>query len=349
MEHNYQTIEERLAKVPPDIRAAITSTDVAEKVQNIARSHNLHIDQMDELFDETGLMMLGLTKTSEFVGNIATRLNVPREKAAEIAGNVNEKIFAPIRESLKKIHGVDGEGSAPAGAPSAAPLPPQTPRAAPAPPSPTAPAQKPAVAAVPAQPQPPPSRPEAGQPGTQSSPLATPLHPAQPIPTNQFASSPATGSPDVSYQPGFSRPAASFAPPPSAAPAARQPLSPALERELSGAPRPPVPPAQPPRAAAASGVPLPPRAPEAPARDDAAENTLNQADALRELESDMSEPPAARPPQPERAASTLPPQHLEKLQSVVPSPQETIVVKRDEPGAAENDRKRSDPYREPLL
>ena len=85
------------------------SIRVAEQLQEIGKKHRLHIDKIDALFDEAGAVMLGLTHPRDFIGKLAQKLDIDKEKTKKIAQDVNEQIFKPIRESLKKIHGIAEE------------------------------------------------------------------------------------------------------------------------------------------------------------------------------------------------------------------------------------------------
>lgn len=84
--------------------------DSSEVITSIGKKHKLAIDEMGELASETGRVMLGLTHPNNFISNLAQRLGVDKQKAKEIAEDININIFKKVRESLKKIHGIeDGE------------------------------------------------------------------------------------------------------------------------------------------------------------------------------------------------------------------------------------------------
>lgn len=97
-------IDPAIAKLPQDLQQIILSTDTAEAIQNIGQKYNLHIDQMGGLDDEVGAVMVGETKPDEFVDKIKNRLQVDQPAAEAISREVNEQIFLPIRESLRKLH-----------------------------------------------------------------------------------------------------------------------------------------------------------------------------------------------------------------------------------------------------
>jgi len=98
-----QQIQQRFESLPEDIKEAISSIDTTNTILEIGKTNNIQIDEMGELVDETSMVMLGFTKTSDFVSNIESRLGVSKEIAEKLVKEINEKILLKIRESLKKI------------------------------------------------------------------------------------------------------------------------------------------------------------------------------------------------------------------------------------------------------
>jgi len=105
MEHNYEELEKKYSELPDDIREAMSSVDVAKTVENIGKSHSLHIDQIGDLMDEVSFVMLGITHPSDFIPKIQKILSIDNRKAQEITKDINESIFRPIKASLLSIHG----------------------------------------------------------------------------------------------------------------------------------------------------------------------------------------------------------------------------------------------------
>ncbi len=70
--------------------------------------------------------MLGATHPKDFIRNLSDKLGVNRETAKKIADDVNQQIFAKVRESLRKLHGITEEKEA-AAAPSVPPAMKETP------------------------------------------------------------------------------------------------------------------------------------------------------------------------------------------------------------------------------
>lgn len=90
--------------LPEDVKAAISSTEVTEKLAEIAKKNNLLIDESGILEEETSYVMLGLTHPNDFAKKIRERLGLDQETANTLVDDVNSGVFLPIRESLMKLH-----------------------------------------------------------------------------------------------------------------------------------------------------------------------------------------------------------------------------------------------------
>lgn len=104
MEHTREQLAKIMRNLPEDLKESIASVNDFEIILGIKKKYGLHFDQTGELSDEILLVTIGITPPQEFIRNLQKRLNVPMETAQAIGVEVNEKIFKPVRESLKKIH-----------------------------------------------------------------------------------------------------------------------------------------------------------------------------------------------------------------------------------------------------
>lgn len=102
-----EKLQELHRKLPQDVRDAYSSVETTNVLEEIGKKHGVHLDDLGELVSETGLVMVGHTHPKNYIKNIRSRMNISGEKASAIAKDVNEQIFKPIRESLKKIHEVE--------------------------------------------------------------------------------------------------------------------------------------------------------------------------------------------------------------------------------------------------
>src|SRR3989338_7384021 len=104
-----EQIEIMYKNLPNDLKTVFFSANKDETIESIGRKHNLMIDKIGDLANETGMVMLGVTHPNEFIGNLADRLEIDKEKARAIAQEINEQIFKKVRESLRKIHNMRDE------------------------------------------------------------------------------------------------------------------------------------------------------------------------------------------------------------------------------------------------
>jgi hypothetical protein len=96
MENNQQNL-------PPDIVAAINSSDVYTKLEKIGDRYGLLIDQLGYLNMYTEQIMIGKLKSKDFVPTVAKELEISQQTAEKITADINNEIFSALRESLRKI------------------------------------------------------------------------------------------------------------------------------------------------------------------------------------------------------------------------------------------------------
>jgi hypothetical protein len=103
MDYTQEQIEAKLNSLPKDLRDAIASVEIGALVASIGDEEGLMLDQAADLMDEVGYVMLGLTRTSDFVRTLVRKLEIKESKASMIATKINDKIFNKIRASLESI------------------------------------------------------------------------------------------------------------------------------------------------------------------------------------------------------------------------------------------------------
>ncbi len=97
-------LQRKFETLPEELKEAITSVDFAKSLQEIGKTSGLHLDQLDQLFEEVGFVLLGMTHPNEFGKKISSLFNLPEVARNSLVKEVDEKIFKPIRVSLMSIH-----------------------------------------------------------------------------------------------------------------------------------------------------------------------------------------------------------------------------------------------------
>jgi|SRR5271168_751314 len=90
--------------IPPEVLEVLNSETLSAALYDIGEKYKLHIDHIGELGVETRLVLLGNTSPDLFISKIRERLDVSQNVAEQIATDINEKIFIPIREKMKDIY-----------------------------------------------------------------------------------------------------------------------------------------------------------------------------------------------------------------------------------------------------
>jgi len=90
-----------LAKLPQNLQQMILSTDTAETVQAIGQKYHLHVDKMGVLDNEVGAVLVGETRPENFTSRLKEKLGLDQTTVQAITHEVNERIFLPLRETLK--------------------------------------------------------------------------------------------------------------------------------------------------------------------------------------------------------------------------------------------------------
>ncbi|MEK9184921.1 MAG: hypothetical protein AAB866_02020, partial [Patescibacteria group bacterium] len=97
------TIKEKFNELPQNVKEAILSVDLPQKIQAIANKYALHLDQAGTIETEVTLVLLGLEKANNFAQNIKKELAISEDIANKIASDVSDEIFQEIRESLQEM------------------------------------------------------------------------------------------------------------------------------------------------------------------------------------------------------------------------------------------------------
>lgn len=96
-------MDERLKNLPEGMRQSLRSLNTEQVVQEIGQKHALHVDQMGRLNEEMWRVVTGETKATDFANKISQATNIGGSEAEQIAGEISNRIFIPIREAMKAV------------------------------------------------------------------------------------------------------------------------------------------------------------------------------------------------------------------------------------------------------
>jgi len=104
MDITIEEIQKKFDSLPEDMKWVIMQTDVDGKVTEMGKSFGLTVSQMGQLSLEINMVMLGFTHPDTFERALKENMNMPEDKAKDLAKEINEKIFKEIRDSLMTLY-----------------------------------------------------------------------------------------------------------------------------------------------------------------------------------------------------------------------------------------------------
>lgn len=106
-DYTQEELEARYQKLPAPLKEALFSPDIAYSVFDAGKKYNMTIDQIGNIADEVGYVILGLTRPNEFISNLTERLGIDSDTARAIALEINQTVFASLQSLLRDTHKIE--------------------------------------------------------------------------------------------------------------------------------------------------------------------------------------------------------------------------------------------------
>ncbi|MCK5096293.1 MAG: hypothetical protein KAR24_02990 [Candidatus Pacebacteria bacterium] len=103
------TYAKKFEEAPEKIQNLIRLESTTACVASFEEFHNLNDTQRGNLATLVGCVLLGITHPKEFIPTIEKELEISNEVAKQIAKEVNEKIFAQVKDILITTYNLDGQ------------------------------------------------------------------------------------------------------------------------------------------------------------------------------------------------------------------------------------------------
>lgn len=97
-------LKTRFELLPTELQTVILSSDYQMKLFEIAKKHKLTYEKLGQLELETTMVLLGMTPPDEYKADISDQLNFKGAELDELVGEINQDVFAPIREKLMGLY-----------------------------------------------------------------------------------------------------------------------------------------------------------------------------------------------------------------------------------------------------
>ncbi|MEK7569425.1 MAG: hypothetical protein AAB500_00840 [Patescibacteria group bacterium] len=108
-EETIKKIKERYDMLPESIKEIIMSSNYQDTLIELGKKYNLNVGQLGILERETTMVLMGLTNPDNFQTEIIREMDVDAERGRQIVKEINEEIFARIRDLLKLMNTPPGE------------------------------------------------------------------------------------------------------------------------------------------------------------------------------------------------------------------------------------------------
>lgn len=108
-----QLLKERYKQLPPPIKELVSSGEFEKKFQELYKKWGVHIDVATQIENETMLVLLGLEPPHGFARNLVSKTELEPEQVGDIAMDINNTIFQPLRKTLLRMseEGAEQESS----------------------------------------------------------------------------------------------------------------------------------------------------------------------------------------------------------------------------------------------
>lgn len=100
MQHTDEQVIAAIDSAPELVRETLSSADTAKTIAAIGSAHRLHLDQIGSLAQINRNLLIGLVDPSEMYGELVG-IGVAPEEAKLIMSEINERIFVPLRETMR--------------------------------------------------------------------------------------------------------------------------------------------------------------------------------------------------------------------------------------------------------
>lgn len=90
-------------QLPKVVQDFMGSEETIDKILDIGKKYNLHIDQLSILNEEVSLVLHGLERNTNFNYNLRKYLGLSEDIANLITYDLNQEIFSKIRGEIEKM------------------------------------------------------------------------------------------------------------------------------------------------------------------------------------------------------------------------------------------------------
>jgi len=91
-------------RLPQDLQKAMFDIKTVNVIETISQENNLSNDQHHWASHTVGVILLSEVNIVDFVKTLQEKCQLDESSARQLARDINQTIFLPVKQSLKKIH-----------------------------------------------------------------------------------------------------------------------------------------------------------------------------------------------------------------------------------------------------
>ena len=103
-EYTKEQLLELYEKLPEELKEAIFSEETADNIYNISTKNKIEEDKISEIAKYVGFVLFGILPAENFQEILGKELEIGKEAAENIAKEINQLIFHPVKPFLQQLY-----------------------------------------------------------------------------------------------------------------------------------------------------------------------------------------------------------------------------------------------------
>ncbi|HUV81131.1 MAG TPA: hypothetical protein VMW21_01250 [Patescibacteria group bacterium] len=108
-EYTKEELQKLYAGLPEELKEAIFSVETADNIYNICTKNKIGEDKISEIAKYVGFVLFGILLAQNFQETLEKELKIEKEAAENIAAEINQLIFYPVKPVLQQLYKKEAE------------------------------------------------------------------------------------------------------------------------------------------------------------------------------------------------------------------------------------------------
>ena len=108
-EYTKEELQKLYEGLPEELKEAIFSVETADNIYNICTKNKIGEDKISEIAKYVGFVLFGILLAQNFQETLEKELKIEKEAAENIAAEINQLIFYPVKLVLQQLYKKEAE------------------------------------------------------------------------------------------------------------------------------------------------------------------------------------------------------------------------------------------------